>query len=310
MQQYISHWQAVNTSLGETPPAPILLQGGYAVADLTTDRAALLTVLNAQPGLENTRSTAAAARDQAKAALVDRFFQLRGAMTGALYGRPELNSIPDAPVFGALQSKFMQPLYDMKDLWTTINALSIAPAFTPPLTLGSYTLATFTTDITALETLYVQVNTAEGAAARNRDTRDSLLPPAKARLVQYKNAVIGRLGRNHPLVASIPVLSPPPGSTPDPVNLSGMWDIPALKARLCWSASENPNLDHYEVRSSPGTKYSTSDEFVVAHVAKTEDEFLTDSGLVASGSSALFKVYVVLTTDNEKGSNAVKVVRP
>lgn len=39
-------------------------------------------------------------------------------------------------------------------------------------------------------------------------------------------------------------------------------------------------------------------------------EFLTDFGLPAQGSVAWFKVYVVTTTSNEKGSNAVKVVRP
>lgn len=36
----------------------------------------------------------------------------------------------------------------------------------------------------------------------------------------------------------------------------------------------------------------------------------TDAGLTIPGSSAVFKVYVVLATGNEKGSNAVTVARP
>ncbi len=36
----------------------------------------------------------------------------------------------------------------------------------------------------------------------------------------------------------------------------------------------------------------------------------TAFGLVASGAVAWFKVYVVTTTGNEKGSAAVKVIRP
>ena len=33
-------------------------------------------------------------------------------------------------------------------------------------------------------------------------------------------------------------------------------------------------------------------------------------GPAAPGASAVFKVYVVLTTGNEKGSNVVRIVRP
>jgi hypothetical protein len=310
MQEFINHWQTVNVTVGGLPPAPILLQGGYSAEDLTADRTTLLNLMNEQPGLDNERSIAAATRDQAKAALQERFFQLEGAIKGVLFDRPVLQSIPKAPKFGAVESRFLQPFIDMKNLWTRINALAPSPDFTPPLTLGTYTIANFTADIAALEEVYQELSVATGNARQNRYDRDALLKPAKARLQQYKNAVIGRLGRLHPLVATIPVLSPPPGSTPDPVNLSAVWVTATNKARLVWTPSADEHLDHYEVRSSPGTKYDTSDEFLVANVTKTELELLTDSGLIAPGSAALFKVYVVLDTHNEKGSNSVKVTHP
>jgi len=39
-------------------------------------------------------------------------------------------------------------------------------------------------------------------------------------------------------------------------------------------------------------------------------EFFTDAGLAASGNVASFKVYVILTTSNEKGSNTLTITRP
>ncbi len=79
---------------------------------------------------------------------------------------------------------------------------------------------------------------------------------------------------------------------------------------MTWTPSTNPNLYHYSVRTSPGPKYKAADESVVAEGAKTDTSFSTDEGLVSPGATALFRVYVVLTTANEKGSNTVSVTRP
>ena len=76
-----------------------------------------------------------------------------------------------------------------------------------------------------------------------------------------------------------------------------------------WSASTNPNLAHYSVRTAPAP-YRAADESVVADVGPGFTTFSTDSGLLAPGSVAQFKVYVVLTTGNENGSNTVSVTHP
>ena len=55
---------------------------------------------------------------------------------------------------------------------------------------------------------------------------------------------------------------------------------------------------------------SASGESVVASLAAGTTVFSTNQGLVAPGATALFKVYVVLTTANEKGSNTVSVTGP
>ena len=61
----------------------------------------------------------------------------------------------------------------------------------------------------------------------------------------------------------------------------------------------------------PGATYSSDDEVAVATIDKDATrELLTDHFLTDPGQTASFKVYVVLTTDNEAGSNAVAVSRP
>lgn len=90
-------------------------------------------------------------------------------------------------------------------------------------------------------------------------------------------------------------LLPEPGSTPDAVNVSGVWAAAEAKARLEWPPSDDAALDHYEVRGVPGAEYSGDDGSVLATIAKGDplvwlgDDFLTQPGAVAS-----FKVFVVL----------------
>jgi hypothetical protein len=90
-----------------------------------------------------------------------------------------------------------------------------------------------------------------------------------------------------------------------PPVLSGTFE-----ADLTCTPSTNAHLDHYSARTAPGPTYRAADESVVAEVDKTETTYATDEGLVAPGAKALFKIYVVLTTANEKGSNTVSVTRP
>jgi hypothetical protein len=81
-------------------------------------------------------------------------------------------------------------------------------------------------------------------------------------------------------------------------------------AILTWTASPHPNLLHYSVRTAPGPTYRAADESVVATVPHGTLTFSTLEGLVAPSATALYRVYVVLTTLNEKGSDTVAVTRP
>lgn len=206
MELFINHWRVVNETLAKRGSPPLKLQGGYTLENLVADREELRRTLEESSECGNNRIIAGGERDQAKTALLERHMQLRHAIRAVLPGRWEANSLPAAPQHRCVQSRFLRSFYDLRRIWSDINALEPSPEFTPPLIPGGYTLAQFTADIQSLERIYVKLTEADRAAKNNHAKRDSLIPGARERMKQYANAVAGAFGRRHPLMASVPVL--------------------------------------------------------------------------------------------------------
>jgi hypothetical protein len=308
MQEFITHWTAVNTELALA--GPIVLPSGYAVASLTLDRTGLeAKIIAVEPAL-NALQTAANLRDNLKGPMKERVRQFRAFANGFLRGSQYIRAVPRLPKFNSSPGDFMQALDDMASLWTTINATPPA-GFTPPLKLqGNYLVAAFNTDVAAMRAGFQAWNAALQSVAIARGQRDMLLPPIPPRLAQYRQAVLASFPPGHALIQSLPLIRPAPGSTPHAVQLSGLWSAGIGKAHLEWTVSDNADLDHYSVRSCDPPRYRSADEATVGDVPAGTQEFDTDLGLLAPGSAKIFKVYVVTTEDNEKGSNAVKVTHP
>ena len=129
-------------------------------------------------------------------------------------------------------------------------------------------------------------------------------------MVQYRVGVEGLLGPNHPLTQTLPVITAAAGSTPDPVNLTGVWNAVESQAEFTLTASSNPNLDHYQVRMSIGSTFDAATATVIGNFPPGTTSFSTTDGLETPGDVASFKLYVVLTTGNEAGSNTVTITRP
>lgn len=306
-QEFINHWDQVNTALGGSP---LLLQGGYTRANLISDRAALQAAITLTETSDNVRQTAATDRDLKKGAILPRIGQFRAGVQFKLVGTGYVGALPRVPKFNSNQSTFLKPFDDMANLWLTINGDATVPGFTPPLLLvGAYAQAGFATELAALRTAYIAVDNANETARLNRKKRDVLLPPIKKRLLQYRVAVLATFGPGDPLTLSLPSVTPPPGSTPQAVNLSMVWDPVLGKAVGTFTASDHADLLHYSVRTAP-VPYHTSEETVVMTILPGTLTFETLAGLLAPGSVAQFKVYVVLTTGNEKGSATVGVTHP
>ena len=133
------------------------------------------------------------------------------------------------------------------------------------------------------------------------------MPILKERIVQYKNALIDRFGKTHPLVQSLPALSPVSTNTLKPVKLTGTWDAITKKAALTWSAAVASDAS-YSVRTTGSLPFKADDEEILGNLPNGTTHFHTNAGLTLAGAEANFKVYVITPTGNERGSNAVKVV--
>jgi hypothetical protein len=127
---------------------------------------------------------------------------------------------------------------------------------------------------------------------------------------KYRTAIEFEYGPGHPFTESLPDLSPAPGSTPDAVVLSGQWGtLPTLAAQLTWTASANPNLQVYQLRGCNGPNYIEDESSLITNMLPGTLGTTTLFGLEFPGDQATFKIFVILTTGNQAGSNAVTVTR-
>jgi len=304
---FIPHWVDVNLILG----TPLVLEDGTTIAILTGYRDDLEGFRSSIQGKLNDLQIAAGDLKIKKTAGLTRLGEFNRKVRGSIGSSPYAAALPNAPSITSAQGIFLDPLDDVASLWPKINAATI-PGFTPPLLLpGGTAIATFLTELAALKTAYATESAAEHEVDLERKLRDAIQIKAEAALVLYRKAVLGAFVENDPHVLSLPAVNPAPGSTPDAVTANISWDATLLKAKITWSASVEADLFQYEIRFSPGPNYSTETETVVGNISPTDPrEFLTDAGLVASGDVGSFKVYVILNTLNEKGSNTVTITRP
>ncbi len=304
--EFIGHWTDVNVEL--TPD--LILAGPYALADLQADRDALSDAITALVEGINDVEGHRTDRDNQKLSIKERQRQLDSFIRGFLASSSYVGRIPEAIDMLANPGKWLISMRDHRNIWTDIHATPPA-GFTPPLLLaGGYTLATFTTDIAALETTFESLSLTEQDVDRLLDERDALYLAIRAQLVLYREAVLGSFAEDHPLVLSLPRLDPLPGHTPDPVVLTGVWNQTISMADLSWTASADADLASYQVRRNGNTPYNSNLEQVVETLPPGTLVLSTNEGFSGPGASMGYKVYVVLNTSNESGSNAVTVVGP
>lgn len=302
--EFIAHWESVNADLGVGNE--VTVAGGVGVADLTTLRDSLQAQRDAVEGALNGQEIASATIKLKKQGLLERFAQLAANVRALFGGQPFEAALPDAPGVSDAESKFLKPMVDAHNLWTRITT-----AGTVITLVGGYNDEAFNSDIAALRADYVTWTKAGSDLKIARAQRDELQGQIYPVLKQYRQIIPGKFAAGSVFIETLPRLTPKPGATPKAVNASAVWDAGEAKASLTWDESTNADLKEYEVRYTPGDEYREEDELVVANIAPGADrELLTDAGLTQPGASASFKVYVILTTGNERGSVAMTVTRP
>jgi len=311
IDEFITHWTAVDLVVGL---GGFVLPGGYGVANLTSDRALVDTAITNVENLDNILNTNRGQRDVLRVPMLDRMRQFNSIVRGHFQGTRYVRALGRIPNFTAAPGVWRVRMDDMQNLWTVINTNSPAiPGFTPPLLLAAgYAVAGFTTDNNGLDAAFTAVSNSEQNDQQGRHQRDAVFAPVYNRMKQYRLSVRGILPAGHPLLASIPALTPPAGSTPQAASLNGSWNAGTDLADFVWTHPNVGAIDHWEFRQHPGPTYRAAEEQAVpgGNLPVGTMAFSTDFTLVAPGSSALFAVYAVAPTGNEKRSNVVRVVRP
>ena len=304
--EFLPHWQTADTTLGVGNE--IVLPGGVPRAGLQTQRDALSTKLAEVQAKLNVLELARGDLELRKAGLLLRLNQFNDKIRALYPGSKWERALPLVPGLHEGQGPTLTPLDDMHSLWQLLDADGALPDLT---LLGAYTQALFAADLAAFKTAYTTYNNAGTLVSITREERNDLQEVIYDLLKNYRVALPTYFAKTHALVDSLPRLTPEPGATPDAVSANGVWDVPTLMAKLTWAASSDANLSHYELRVCAGPNYSSDNESVLGSVLPNAPrEFLTDSGLASPGHVATFKVYVLTTTGNEKGSHTVTITRP
>jgi hypothetical protein len=307
LDEFIAHWTAVDAALS---PAAMTLPTGSNLAAMQARRTELATELTQVQVQLNLWDAERTNRDNQKLALYDRMKQLSNYVRGMFPQSENYGQLRPLVQFAASPGRWGNHMDKSASTWLQINTDPPA-GFTPPLLMfGGYTQANFATDVAELKTTFTAVTETLQAAQDQRALRDRIWGEIKDELGGYRLAVMALLPEDHELVQTIPRLNPLPGHTPDPVLLSGEWNPVTLKADLSWTASADPDLARYDIRACILEPYDTDFEFAVDSVLPDVTTFSTDEGLLMAGGSRSFKVYVVLNTDNEAGSNSVWIQNP
>lgn len=309
IDQFTPHWTNVNAA----PGGALVLPGPYNLASLGTARTALAAIITALVAAQNSVQAASADRDLKRGAIKERMRQFNSVVRASFPNSIYSAQLPKLPLMTSAPGAWMQAMEDAANVWSQINNLDPIPGVTIPLVLtGGYNRAAFVADQAALVAAMTLVETTAANALQKRRDRDVAWTKIYNELKQYRLAVQGRFSPADALYQSLPALTPPSGHTPAAVNVSAAWDSNLAKAVVTYTNSSDPDLANYELRACFGNRYRTDEEQVLATNAPGTNppRFATDAGLVASGSRVFYKVYVVLTTDNEKGSKSVSVTRP
>lgn len=187
-----------------------------------------------------------------------------------------------------------------------------APAgVTLPLVLGDGTTqSTFASLISTLIFQYSDLETKEVDLGIARGDRNVIQVRAYGAMLAYRDGATNNYVLHPEMIETLPRLSPLPGHTPEPVNASATFEAPD-NSKIVHEASTDPLLERYELRGCAGPDWNEEDAVLVAtHTPSDPREFITDFALTQPGATAVFKVYVILTTGNEAGSAAMPVQRP
>lgn len=307
--EFLAHWADANAAL----PAlqPLVLADGTTQPVFGDFRTYLLAARDALETVDLDLALARATLEMAKEALLAQLNlfnnTVRGLMGASVYARV----LPLVPGLGEGRDGFATPMVQGAKLWAKINAAPPAGVSAPVVLADGTTQEQFATVAGALAGLYDARVGAEQELSLSLQRRNDLQDELYRMMKAYRQAVPARFLPGDAILDSLPALTSDGGRTPEPVELSGQWNLELAAAELTATVSNDPDLQEYELRWCAGANYSTEVEHVVGTVPAGEPPvFVTTKGLTTGAAVASFRVYVRLTSGGEAGSDTVVVARP
>lgn len=305
IDDFLAHWASVNAD--PLAAAGLLTRDGLGRPALVTLRTSMDAAVSVVDARLNGKEIARATLENAKRTLLTRAQELGRRLRGILpVDSPYLAAFPELPSRTSGEGVFLKPVRDASNLWARV----FAAGFNFELS-DNYTSADFSADVTALQGLYAALHSIESDLDLSREQRNAVQSEVKSLLSGYRPAVEGLFALDHPLVLTIPHVYAPGSGTPEPVEASVSYDAVENEAVIVFTESSDEALDRYQLRGVPGPDYDSDDETFIANIPKgAAREFRTAFSLGSPGMAASFKVYVILTTGHEAGSDAVSIERP
>ena len=308
---FLAHWSLVNTALGAGNE--LVLVDGENRGNVDAMRTELEAARDRVSDRAVDRSQARTELDALVAALQGRLVEFNARVRADLPGSTFSRILPEAFNVRA-EGVVREALRQMSRIWMKINTMSNPPTgLVLPLSLrGGMSQAAFDTQRDLLRDAYRALSIADVDQKEARETRNDLQDVIFALLKAYRMKVPTRFPEGHAMIESLPALRPAEGHTPDAVTAAAAWVPATSQAKVTWTASSDADLQEYQVRAVPGDDYEPDDEQILATIPAGTPllELLTAFALNTPGQVVGYKVYVVLTTGNERGSEAVYVTRP
>ncbi|MGL4996813.1 MAG: hypothetical protein ACRC6G_11645, partial [Deefgea sp.] len=291
---------------------PVKLPNNDVIATLIGYKFALEAARNKVDDQVNDREISRGQINALKDSLLVRLNQFNEKMRAFASQTPYINALPKVFNINEAEAKILKPLNDMRSLWTKVNDVNL-PVFNNAdlILLGNYTLAAYTVELTALKKAFEEYESDLVTGTLARSERDDLQERIYALLKSYRLVLPTYFAADAAMVESMPRLTVVSERLPAAVVLQGAWDVATSKAKLTFAASTDVDLEKYEMRVSPGPIYDAELENVLAEISPAGPFTLsTDNGFDVSGKTFTYRLYVILTTGTERGSNEVAIVRP
>lgn len=306
VDQFLKHWSEANAELGADGPLVVRLDDGSTInlPGLLARRREMESSLQVLQEKIVDASETAQILNIAMRAILFRARSLERIVRSDHPTYPEIRSLPRVPEFTAERQQFVSTLRSIGRFWSDLNQFRNSQLYLA----GRYGISKFEAELANLEDVWADADTARATRIIVEEEREAVLLPIPKILLQYREAVLTVFRRNEPLATRIPHLYASPGPVPAPVKAAGVWNAEKEMGKISWESSMETELDRYEIRYSPGNVYDPDVESTIASVRSTAPKYwLTLEGIREKGRTALFKVYVILRSGNEAGSETIGI---